>query len=100
MQCRIHLLGYVSRDWDSLLTFGMLKNTYIRTWRQVNLVFNRLCGEATNLAVAWSGRKSGRFSNGPLCAGSRHRSDTQVSVCLLKVDWQRITDTIESDYLH
>lgn len=87
-----------------ILKFGTLYNTYSRLWREVNLVFDSLCDAAANLEVAWSGRKSSRFSSGPLRgAGTTPELLTQVthlvSVCLLQTDWGRITDTAESDYV-
>lgn len=58
----MQILGDTWHHWAFLLKFGMLYNTYFRRWGEVNLVFNSLCDEATDLAVAWSGRKSSRFS--------------------------------------
>lgn len=54
--------------------------THSRLWREVNLVFDSLCDAAANLEVAWSGRKSGRFSSGPLRgAGTTPELLTQVT---------------------
>lgn len=63
-----------------LLKFGTLYNAYFRPWREVNLVFDSLCDAAADLEVAWSGRKSGRSSSGPLRgAGTTPELLTQVT---------------------